>query len=64
MGDISKPQSCASSTSLEGMLASCFTPLTSRALPPYEPPRMTSLSLVFAKSATTLAAATASTEKP
>ena len=34
------------------------------ALPPYTPPRMTSLSFVFAKSDTTFAAATASTEKP
>ncbi len=64
MGDMSRPHNCASSTSLEGMLASSLTPLTSRALPANAPPRITSLSLVFAKSATTLAAAIASSEKP
>src|SRR6218665_3429757 len=64
MGDISKPHSWASSTSLEGMLANCLTPLTSRALPAKAPARITNLSLVFANSATTFAAATASSEKP
>ena len=63
IGDCIKPSNCASKTSFEGMLANCFTPFTSKALPPYAPPRITNLSLVFANSATTFAAATASTEK-
>src|SRR3990167_1448357 len=64
MGDISKPHNMANNTSLDGMLANCFTPFTSSGLPSNTPPRITSLSLVFANSATTFAAATASTEKP
>jgi len=64
MGDMSKPHTWASKTSFEGMLANCLTPLTSRTFPLMAPARITNLSLVFAKSDTTLAAATASTEKP
>ena len=37
MGDCIKPSNNANNTSLEGMLASCLTPFTSKALPPYAP---------------------------